>query len=421
MNRPRVQRDGTFRIAVRRFGPFESALQKQWQSFESRAGTGLHFEEVALDLEQLHRRLFSEGGLANGRYDLAMISTDWVAEANASGGLLDVSPYLVYDPPVGYPDAWSESLLRLQRFGDRILGLPYHDGPECLIYRRDLFEDSEEQQRFQQKYGEPLRVPPNWDEFRRLARYFTRAERGLYGTVFAGYPDGHNTVYDFCLQIWSRGGELFDEKNCVRLDTPEAQAALEFYRRLFHDSNAIHPGSAAFDSVKSGMAFAAGEVAMMVNWFGFAGMAEAIETSKVKGKTAIAAIPSETGRGISLNAYWILGIAAGCLRRETAWEFVSHCASPEMDKLLTLEGGIGCRKSTWSAKQVNDVIPYYHRLEELHENARDLPRMTNWSGLAEVIDRMMLDVIQTEETIAVITERAQRAARAWQNAGVPRP
>jgi multiple sugar transport system substrate-binding protein len=229
--------------------------------------------------------------------------------------------------------------------------------------------------------------------------------------VFAGYPDGHNTVYDFCLQLWSRGGELFNGAGKMLLDTPEAHAALEYYRLLFHDASAIHPGSAAFDSVKAGMTFAAGEVAMMVNWFGFAAMSETIDASQVKGKTAIAAIPSENGRGISLNAYWVMGIAAGSPHHDVAWSFLAHCASASMDKLLTLEGGIGCRKSTWGDARVNAAIPYYHRLENLHENARDLPRLMHWSSLAEVIDRMMRDVIETREPIAEIVARAEKAAR----------
>jgi len=280
MNRPGDDRNKTFRIAVRKFSPFESAIPKQWQSFDAEAKTGLQLEPVALDLEPLHRQLFSEFGLATGSYDLAMISTDWLAEANASLALVDLSPYLASSPPEGYPDAWSESLLRLQRFGDRVLGLPFHDGPECLIYRRDLFEDEAEQSRFREHFGEPLTVPRTWDEFRRVARFFTRPDQELYGTVFAGYPDGHNTVYDFCLQLWSLGGELFDANGRMLLDTPQACDALEYYRSIFHDESAIHPGSVTFDSVRSGMAFAAGEVAMMVNWFGFAAMSETIEESR---------------------------------------------------------------------------------------------------------------------------------------------
>lgn len=411
MHEQEEQRSRTFRVAIRKFGPFESAIPKQWQSFEFVAKTGLKLEPVALDLEPLHGELFEKCGLALGGYDLVMMSTDWLAEAHASQGLVDLTPYLASSPPDGYADGYSESLLRLQRFDDRVLGLPYHNGPECLIYRRDLFEDEAERTRYMEHYGEPLSVPRTWEKFRRVARFFTRPDQGLYGTVFAGYPDGHNTVYDFCLQLWSRGGDLFSGEGRMLLDTPTAKDALAYYRSIFHDAGVIHPGSGAFDSVKSGLAFAAGEVAMMVNWFGFAAMSETIEDSHVKGKTAIAAIPSETGQGISLNAYWIVGIPAGSPHQEVAWRFLAHCASPEMDKLLTMEGGIGCRQSTWRDERVNAVIPYYHRLEKLHENARDLPRKTNWSELAGVIDQMMRETIESEESIAAITERAQRTVR----------
>jgi multiple sugar transport system substrate-binding protein len=113
---------------------------------------------------------------------------------------------------------------------------------------------------------------------------------------------------------------------------------------------------------------------------------------------------------VSLNVYWILGIAGGSPHRDVAWKFLSHCAGPEMDKLMTLAGGIGCRKSTWADAQVNAAIPFYHVLEALHEGARELPRLRRWSQLAEIIDRMVLDVIDTEESIANIVREAQARA-----------
>jgi multiple sugar transport system substrate-binding protein len=185
---------------------------------------------------------------------------------------------------------------------------------------------------------------------------------------------------------------------------------LDFYRTLLKDTRAVHPESRMFDSVKSGFAFAAGEVAMMVNWFGFASMSETIPESKVKGCVAVAPVPSGGGPRASLNAYWVLGIPAGSTHREVAWKFLRHCASPEMDKLLTLEGGIGCRKSTWSDLEVNARIPFYHCLDELHEEARELPRRSNWSDLAAVIDGMVQEALDSEEPTTTILQRAQRLA-----------
>ena len=403
-------RDQIFRIAVRRFQPFESALEKQWESFERCHQTGLKLDAVALDLIPLHESLFVNRGLELGEWDAALISTDWLAEAADSNALLNLLPLLETGPPDGFPHAWSDSLLRLQRFDDRVLGMPYHDGPECLIYREDLFQEPAERDRFAQQFGELLEVPRTWEQFRRVARFFSRPEQSLFGTAFAAFPDGHNTVYDFCLQLWTRGGELFEKSGRMLLNTPQAREALDFYRMLLNDAGAVHPGSRTFDSVKSGLWFAAGQVAMMVNWFGFASMSETIPESKVKGRVAVAPIPSGGGPRVSLNAYWIVGIPSGSCHREVAWNFIRHATSAQMDKLLTLEGGIGCRKSTWRDGEVNAVIPFYQCLQNLHEGARELPRLSNWSQLAAVIDRMVMDAIDSQEPTAAIIERAQRLA-----------
>ena len=414
------ERDQTFRMAVRKFQPFESALAKQWESFERHHQTGLRLDAVALDLLPLHESLFLNRGLELGEWDAAMISTDWVAEAADSNALLNLVPLLETAPPDGFPHAWSDSLLRLQRFDDRVLGLPYHDGPECLVYREDLFQDPLEQHHFEQQFGEPLEVPRTWEQFRRIARFFTRPEQSIFGTAFAAFPDGHNTVYDFCLQLWTRGGELFDKSGRMMLNTSQAHEALDFYRMLLNDPSAVHPGSTTFDSVKSGLAFAAGQIAMMVNWFGFASMSETIPESKVKGRVAVAPVPSGGGPRASLNAYWIVAIASGCRHRNAAWNFIRHATSAGMDKLLTLEGGIGCRKSTWRDEEVNAVIPFYHCLEDLHEGARELPRLSNWSQFSAVIDRMVMEAIESQESTPAILQRAQRLADEGCLEGAPR-
>lgn len=377
-----------FRIAVRAFPPFESAIRKQWERFESGARTGLRLEAVPLDLHSLHETIFSSGG---PDWDVVFVVTDWLAEAAESNALFDLAPYLAADPPEGYPDAWTPSLRRIQQFGDRILGLPYHDGPECLIYRQDLFQQA------------GLAPPQTWEEFHRIAHLLNCPPENRYGAVFAAYPDGHNTVYDFCLQLWSRGGELFDHQGRPHFTTRPAAGALRFYRAILRDRSAVHPRCAEFDSVKSGLAFANGEVALMANWFGFAAMCETSPDSKVRGKVAVASLPG----GVSLNVYWTLAIPSGSPRRSLAWQFLRHCASPAMDQLLTLEGGIGCRKSTWADSQVNRTLPFYREMERLHAGAREMPRLAQWPRIAAAIDDMMLAAIGADRPEEELLSQAQ--------------
>jgi multiple sugar transport system substrate-binding protein len=119
---------------------------------------------------------------------------------------MDLAPLIKANPPQDYPEGWTPSLLHFQLFDGHIIGLPYHDGPACFIYRKDLFADPAEQATYRAQTGASLQVPTTWPEFQQVARFFTRPQDNLYGTVFAAYPDGHNTVYDFCLQLWTRGG-----------------------------------------------------------------------------------------------------------------------------------------------------------------------------------------------------------------------
>jgi multiple sugar transport system substrate-binding protein len=151
---------------------------------------------------------------------------------------------------------------------------------------------------------------------------------------------------------------------------------------------------------------------MMVNWFGFAAMSETIAESRVKGKVGIGRIPCQGGPHVSLNAYWILGIGSGSRSKEVAWRFLKHCASAPMDKLLTTEGAIGCRKSTWHDPDVNAAIPFYRQLEKLHEDARELPRMANWAELSKVVDEMVLQALNTDLSSERLLSAAQEKADA---------
>jgi multiple sugar transport system substrate-binding protein len=241
------------------------------------------------------------------------LSTDWLAAVAANGSVIDLAPWIQQSPPHGFPEAWTESLLRMQKIDGKILGLPYHDGPECLIWRKDLLKISPEQTKYKQQFGAALHPLDTWIEFQQVARFFQRPEEGIYGTVLAAYPDGHNTVYDFLLQLWTRGGELFGISRTVRFETDQIIEALQFYRSMLQDSAAVHPQCRNMDSVESGRAFARGEVAMMVNWFGFAAVAEK-NFAEVRSDRSVSIAPvprAPEGRHISLNAYWVLVLATG--------------------------------------------------------------------------------------------------------------
>jgi multiple sugar transport system substrate-binding protein len=390
-----------FTILARRFGPFEKAVRIFWDQLAKARGLDLELELIPLDLPELHAAILT------GRFDVAHVNTDWLAECWARGCLEDLSGRTRSDPPEDYPAGWPASLLGLQTFADGLAGIPFHDGPECLIYRKDLFASELERRSYRARYGAELAPPRTWAEFKRIAAFFERPEEGLHGTLFALYPDGHNNVFDFALQVLSRGGSL-ERDDRVVLDSPEALEALQDYRGLIN-SPFIHPESRQLESIGACWTFARGEVAMMVNWFGFATMCETVEGSRVGGRVDICAVPHAESHPdpVSLNVYYVWSIGRDSQHKDLAYDYIRNGVRKENDVILTMEGGIGCRRSTWFDPGVNRAIPYYSRMAEVHGYASTLPRSVAWHAISSVIDELVIDTIDTDRPVAAILQEAQ--------------
>lgn len=399
--------DKKFKILCRKNEDFEDVVKLMWQKYKEVYPSDLELDLVPLHLPELHQAILTKD------FDVAHVNTDWLAETWEKKCLEDLNPWVAQQPPQDYPQGWPDALLKLQTFPDGLAGIPFHDGPECLIYRKDLFSDPAEQAAFRAKYGYDLAPPTTWEAFADVAAFFYRPDEGLYGTLFALYPDGHNNIFDFALQVWSRGGEIEDGEGRVTLDTPKAAEAMAFYRELTKQPF-VHPRSPEMESIASGVAFARGEAAMMVNWFGFATMCETTNGSRVKGKVDITAVPHSAAidSPVSLNVYYTWSVSTASDKKTEAWNFITNTVTADNDIHLPMMGAIGCRKSTWYNPQVNAVIPYYSRMEEIHSCAKTLPRIARWHGVSEIIDRLMIRVNSTDDPIPQVLAEAQQQVNA---------
>jgi multiple sugar transport system substrate-binding protein len=397
------------RIAVRKFSDFESALSEQVALYQS-LHPGVSFEAVPLDLHDLYDSLFTSRGLLNGSWDLAFIVTDWLTEAVALGGLEDLSPRMQAEPLADWPAGWPRSLVDPLLFDARLYSIPWHDGPECLIYRTDLFANPSNREGFASRFGYPLAPPATWQQFRDVAAFFTAESGQRFGTLFAAFPDGHNTLYDFTLQLWSRGGDYLDATGRLSLDSAEAVESLDFYRDIVRDPQCCHPASAQLDSTASGDVFLREEIAMMVNWFGFAARCERLD-SPLRGRTAIAPIPSASGHDpASLSVFWSIGICAGSAQKDEAYRFLRFLTGENADKLLVQHGAVPVRLSSWNDKAIQAAIPAYRDLEQLSLHARTLPRSRDLPKLAAIVNEAMQLALASEQSSAEILKHAQSRA-----------
>jgi multiple sugar transport system substrate-binding protein len=397
----------SLRIILRNYADFENALTEEARLFEARY-PGTKIELVSVGIHELYHSAITEGGLRDGRFDLALLVTDWLAEAHSAGAVEGLHHWQQLIPLHDWPGGWPRSLVQPLIFGDHLTSLPWHDGPECLVYRSDLFQDPAAHSAFRSQFSRDLAPPTTWDEFEQVAGFFTDQTAGRYGTVFAAFPDGHNTLYDFALQVWSRGGELTDATGRPSLTTPNALAALDFYRRVVCNPALCHPKSPQLDSTQSGDLFLAGEVVMMANWFGFAARSGR-EGSSLAGKVAIAPIPTANGASpVSLSVFWALAMGKGSRRKELAWQFLRFVASPERDLGITRHGTVGVRLSTWRNPELQSRNPVYHEVEAISLGARQLPTGPGMASFAAIIDNVISRALSTDEPSEAILDLAQR-------------
>lgn len=390
----------------REFDGFTRSFQEQFARLpELRARAEL------IEISTLERMVLSGPEVLDGSIDLLLVNTDWLPSLIDSQRVVPLDRYLEADPPEGWPDAWVPSLRALQTGPDgQSYGVAYHDGPVMLIYRRDLYEDADEQASFAAKFGYPLAPPVTWREYLDHARFFDRPEAGLRGTVLAGLPDSHNNIYDFLTHLWSRGGELIRPDRTSGLDALAAQEALAFLHSLWHVERVVDPAAANWDSVESGIHFAAGDAAMMVNWCGFAALS-ADPASPTHGLVAATSAPGGDGPGGSvatMNAYWVLAIAAGCRDADRAYELIRSIAAPDMDVITAQSQGSAVRRDTWARPAVQALAPYYAALETAHAGARAIPRDPGWPQMAEILNDMMAAVVggaEPRESLRTAHER----------------
>ena len=374
----------------REFDGFSRSFQEQF------AVLGVDARVELVEITELERLLLSGAEMTDGSIDLVLVNTDWLPSLISDGRLLALSDRLASDPPEGWPDAWVPSLRDLQTGPDGgVYGLAYHDGPMMFLYRTDLYDDASEQAGFVDRYGYGLAPPRTWEEYLDHAHWFDRPESGLRGTVMAGLPDQHNNIYDFLTHLWSRGGELVLADGTSGLGGEAAKEAITFLDGMWHTENVMDPAAAQWDSVQSGIRFAAGEAAMMVNWCGFAALS-GDPSSPTYGTVGAAPAPGGVGpegQVATMNAYWVLAIAAGCRQPDVAYRVIRDIGRPAMDLITARSLGSAVRRDTWMLPEVQALAPYYAQLESAHNSARAIPRDPRWPQMAELLNDLTADVI----------------------------
>ncbi|MEA2310126.1 MAG: multiple sugar transport system substrate-binding protein [Solirubrobacteraceae bacterium] len=327
-----------------------SAIAANLKPFEDL--TGIRIKITQLELAALVQKVALDFASGQGAYQI-VYADPYQVLAPYHEALVDLTT-MMHDPNLpkleDVGDFIPTQLDAAGRFVDKgkLYALPY-DAPTMIWqYRKDLF----------QKYGSRMKqdlgfdpTPSDsstWDEFYKTSKWFRENAKQDVPYGHGHQAKQHDSLMnDFSNVLWAYGGDYFKNGVAVGqlgsldpgepvLDSAEAIQAADVYRRLV---SIAHPGSLGWDWDGLGAAFAAGEMAMAVNWHEFAA---SNETSKIKGKVGYARLPRGPKRSANMYGGTGLGINATASPREqkAAWLFVNWATSKKV-QLANLKSKVG--------------------------------------------------------------------------------
>jgi multiple sugar transport system substrate-binding protein len=315
--------------------------------------TGIDITITQLELTALVQKVALDFASGNGAYQL-VYADPYQILAPYHDALVDLNT-MMDDPDLPKLDDLGDFIpTQLDAAGrfvdkDKLYALPY-DAPTMIWqYRKDLFEKHGDQMKQDLGFDPTPRDESTWEEFYKTSKWFKEHA----DETKVPYGHGHQAkqhdslMNDFSNILWAYGGDYFKDGDKVGrlgssdpgdpiLDSDQAIEAADVYRRLV---KIAHPGSLGWDWDGLGSAFAAGQVAMAVNWHEFA---SGNEDSNLKGKVGYARLPRGPKRSASMYGGTGIGINATATKKEqkAAWLFVNWATSKKT-QLANLKSDVG--------------------------------------------------------------------------------
>ena len=169
----------------------------------------------------------------------------------------------------------------------RLVQLPRVTDVSNLYYRKSLYADADNQAAYKEKYGKDLAPPETFEDFKNQVIFFADPPN-LYGTAFAGKDEGMSGRFMEILR--ANGGDIFDENWKPVFNSQAGVDAVNWFKDIY-DAKAVPAGTVNYTWDDIGQAMAAGQLAIDLDWPGFAGYYSDPTSSKIADDLGFATAP----------------------------------------------------------------------------------------------------------------------------------
>lgn len=373
----------------------------------------------AEDFEQLQEKANRDLAAGTGLYDLILqynfalanyvrhrriLDLDTLVSKDTNAELDGIGPTLFQNhwEEVGYyyadPDDPSK--------GAKPFGLPFAANSMLLVYNRAFFDNTDLQAEYLAQYGAPLAPPTTWPEFRRMAEFFTSAERGTSGVCLQGAAGGW-LYYEWCNFLFGMGGQVMpkdrgwkgDSKTPIMLNTGSAIDAAALYLELkpFNAGDFFSIGAAEQREL-----LLQGKVAMAIVWSDY--VFDLVERARERGLSfGFAPIPGS----VSMLAGGAFYVNRDSRHPDFAASAIAYLLNPRRQAKLIEEGLCSPVREAYTTVD-REVVPYADALKDsLDRGVYMLEAGPDADLIAQEITKALQSAWRGELTAAQAMQRAQ--------------
>jgi multiple sugar transport system substrate-binding protein len=249
-------------IVVTAEAGLQALLDSQYTGPEWQELTGVEVKVVELPFEEIYPKTILEKQAGTGGYDVLLVSPAWLADMVANDALEPLDPFIEKYGVAAEFDDVNPAFKDWMSYDGKIYALVVDGDVLVTYYRKDLFEDPENQAAFKEKYGYDLAPPADYGQFGDIACFLTeKYQPDIYG---AGVINTGYTFFFFSERFRNYGGRFFDPETMKA--TVNSEAGLRALTEMVEQNKCMSPGIETWGFAENLSALNAGEIAMTISW-----------------------------------------------------------------------------------------------------------------------------------------------------------
>jgi multiple sugar transport system substrate-binding protein len=337
-------------------------LQKLLPNFER--STGITVKVEIAPYNDMHEKELLDLGSGTNSYDVMTMDNPWLPEMVATGNVLNLT--VPFDKaPASFRSGFIPGILKA--YGEqngKLWAWPFQPGAQLLFYRKDVFSKYAAQ--YKTQTGHELVPPVNWDDFLRVARFFTKKDNPnsptSYGTAIA-LQKGNAAVNMYAEVLWGIRGNEF---NCQWQATLNNATGLKALNILKDVAGYAQPSAPTDYWDEASRVFESGDAAMLLQWDAFSGDLVNPKISKVWRDVGFAPLPG----GVSSLGGWAMIVNKNSRHADAAVALAEWIASPQIAVPFTKNGGLSARTFVFTDPSLVQAFPWLPTDLKVYQNVR---------------------------------------------------